>query len=146
MVSEEEMRALVGHEFPGGTYAIAHWENFLMTEATGRHPLPDGLAHPVHLFHVPIAGAGVSIADLFALGRAESDASVGIDYYDWEFLQPLYEDEVYSMTGGVTEYAREKTDGGGVVDAVTFSIELTRGDGEPVARVTFRWFFRRQEA
>lgn len=146
MVSEAEMQALVGHEFPGGKYTIAHWENFLLTEATGGDQLPEGLAHPVHLFHVPITGVGITIADLFALGQAETDASVGIDYYDWEFLQPLHEGEEYSMTGGVTEYAREKTDQGRIVDAVTFNIELTRGDGELVARVAFRWYFRRSQA
>ena len=32
--SEEAMLALVGHRFPGGTYRIEHWENFLFSEAT----------------------------------------------------------------------------------------------------------------
>ena len=49
----EEIQALLGHEFPGGRYTIAHWENFLLTECTGADPLPDNLAHPVALFHVP---------------------------------------------------------------------------------------------
>ena len=36
--SAAEIEALVGHEFPGGTYTIAHWENFLLTECTGSEP------------------------------------------------------------------------------------------------------------
>ena len=33
-----------------------------VTECTGGEQLPDGLAHPVALFHMPILGAGTSIA------------------------------------------------------------------------------------
>ena len=55
MVSEEELQALVGHEFPGGRYRIAHWENFLLTEATGRDPMPDTASNTVrwsiHVFY-----------------------------------------------------------------------------------------------
>ena len=69
----EEIRALVGYEFPGGKYTVAHWENFLLTECTGSEPLPDGLVHPVVLFHMPILGANTSIGGMFALGQAESD-------------------------------------------------------------------------
>lgn len=69
----EEIRALVGHQFPGGSYTIAHWENFLLTDCTEAKALPGGLAHPVALFHVPILGASTSTGDMFALGQAESD-------------------------------------------------------------------------
>ena len=68
---EAEIEALVGHQFPGGEYTIEHWENFLLTECTGGELLPDGMVHPVALFHVPILGANTSIAEMFALGQAE---------------------------------------------------------------------------
>ena len=83
---EEEITALVGHEFPGGDYTIEHWENFLLTGCTGADPLPDGVAHPVALFHVPLYGANTSIGDMFKLGQAESDLSVIPEYYDWEIF------------------------------------------------------------
>ena len=57
----------LGYRFPGGTYTIAHWENWLLTDCTTAEPLPDDLAHPVALFHVPILGAGTSITTLFEL-------------------------------------------------------------------------------
>ena len=142
-VSEAEMQALVGHAFPGGTYRIEHWENYLLTEATGREPMPDDLAHPVHLFHVPISGVGVTLADLFALGQAETDFSINIDYYDWEFLQPLREGVPYVLRGGVIEHERTAREGGGVTDSVTFRIEMDEEGGPPTARVEFRWHFYR---
>jgi hypothetical protein len=142
-VSEAELQALVGHRFAGGRYRIAHWENFLLTEATGRSPMPDGLAHPAHLFHVPIAAAGTSLADLFALGHAESDASITIDYYDWEIFDPLREDELYTGHGGVFEHERSQPGAGTIVDSLGFELELLRSDGELAARVRFRWHFWR---
>jgi len=135
------LAARVGHAFPGGTYAIAHWENRLLTEATGAEPLPDGLAHPAHLFHAPIAGAGVTLAELFALGEAETDASITIDYYDWEIFTPLREAVRYRMQGGVTEFERQVGAGEQIIDSMTFRVDVSAESGEAVARVTFRWHF-----
>ena len=78
----EEIEALAGHRFPGGDYTIRHWENFLLTECTGAELLPGGMAHPIALFHLPISGAGISIAGMFALGQAESDLSIMIESYE----------------------------------------------------------------
>ncbi len=67
-LTETELQSLVGHRFAGGRYRIEHWENWLLTDCTGRDPLPDGLVHPIVLFHVPILGVGTSITELFELG------------------------------------------------------------------------------
>jgi hypothetical protein len=142
-VSEVEMRALIGHAFPGGRYRIEPWENFLLTEATGADRLADGLAHPIHLFHVPIAGVGVEIGDLFELAQAPSNASVTIDYYDWEFFEPLRESQPYAMRGGVQDHERSEHAGGTVVDSLTYAIEVLAESGGLVARATFRWHFWR---
>lgn len=32
---QEEIESLVGYQFSGGAYRIAHWENFLLTGCTG---------------------------------------------------------------------------------------------------------------
>ena len=101
--SETEIEAIVGHEFPGGEYTIEHWENFLLTECTGGELLPDGMVHPVALFHVPILGANTSIAEMFELGQAESDFSIGIESYDWEMPKMLYEDVTYRIDADATQ-------------------------------------------
>ena len=138
----EEIHALVGHSFPGGTYTIAHWENFLLTECTGAEPLPGGMVHPVALFHVPILGAGTSISELFRLGRASGAGSVGLEGYDWEYLHPLREGVEYRIEGGIVSAARTVGEQGEIADRVAFRIELLDGD-LLVARVTNRWIFRR---
>jgi hypothetical protein len=139
------IRALVGHEFPGGSYTIAHWENFLLTACTGAEPLPDSLAHPVALFHVPILGAKTSIAEMFALGQAESDFSIGIESYDWELLSPLEEELAYEITGRITEADRVTTEKR-VYDRIQFQFDLHEPDGTHAARTTITWHYRRNFA
>jgi hypothetical protein len=142
-ISEADMRALVGHTFPGGSYRIEHWENFLLSDATGAPPLQDTLAHPVHLFHAPIIGVGVTIGELFALARADRAAPVSIDYYDWEIFAQLREGVVYEMQGGIVEYERKEREGGPTTDSFTYRIEMTDEAGAKVARVEFRWHYWR---
>ena len=137
------MRALVGHRFPGGRYRIAHWENFLLSDATGSEPLPDGLAHPVHLFHVAINGVGTSIAELFRLAGAGPSAPVSIDFYDWRIRRPLREEETYTLSGGITDFARSRRDGAPTRDSFTYAIDLDDDAGARVAEVSFRWHFWR---
>jgi hypothetical protein len=138
-----ELHALVGHRFAGGAYTIAHWENWLLTDCTGREQLPDLLVHPIALFHVPILGVHTSIAEIFALGGAVAGAgSVGLEGYDWEYLRPLREGVEYRMEGGIVSAERTVAPTGAFHDRVAFSIELYDGDVLS-ARVTNRWVFRR---
>ncbi len=132
----------MGHEFPGGKYTVAHWENFLLTECTGGEQLPEGMVHPVVMFHMPILGAGTSIADMFALGQAESDYSIGIESYDWEFFGTLEEDVEYSISARVTEADRRRS-GDRVYDRIQFQFDVADPDGTVRARSTITWTYGR---
>ena len=140
-----DVLGLAGHRFPGGQRRIEHWESWLLTDCTGSDQLPDGLVHPVALFHVPIQGAQTSIAELFEMLGAEGLASVSIEGYDWEYFQPLREDVEYRVEGGITEVERHAPAPGHVYDAVAFRIDLFDGDGRAVARVTNRWRIHRPQ-
>jgi hypothetical protein len=142
ILTQVELEALIGHRFAGGSYRIQHWENWLLTDCTGRDQLPDGLVHPIVLFHVPILGVGTSITDLFALGRASGAGSVGLEGYDWEYFVPLREEIEYRMEGGIVAAERTTSESGDVNDRLAFQIDLYDGDSL-VARVTNRWIFRR---
>ena len=142
MAPTPDVRDLVGHRFPGGRYRIEHWENWLLTDCTGADQLPDGLVHPIALFHVPILGSGTSITELFALLGAAGPGSVGLDGYDWEYVEPLREGVEYRLEGGIVEAEPRVTDDGRPYDAVTFVVEVLDGD-VGVARVTNRWRVRR---
>lgn len=143
MVPAEEIQALVGHQFPGGEYTIEHWENFLLTECTGGEILPDAMVHPVALFHVPILGSNTSIAEMFTLGQAESDFSIGIESYVWEMFKPLFENTRYQISGRVTEADRRQHEAGHIYDRIAFEFKVTAPDGEDSARCTITWHYRR---
>lgn len=140
---ESEITALLGHQFPGGHYTVAHWENFLLTECTGTDLLPDGIVHPVALFHMPITGAGTSIAEMFALGQAESDLSIMIESYDWETFIPLREEQRYAASGVITAAERCTNDAGKIYDRIQFCFELRDPDDALTARTTITWHYTR---
>jgi hypothetical protein len=143
--SEASMQALVGHRFAGGTYRNEHWENFLLSEATGIDPLPDRLAHPAHLFHVAINGVGTTITEIFSLAECGEGAPVSIDYYDWRIHRPLVEDETYRLAGGISDFTRSEREGAPTRDSFTYEITLEDERGAPVANVAFRWHYWRIE-
>jgi hypothetical protein len=140
---EHEITALVGHKFPGGTYTIEHWENFLLTGCTGAEPLPGGMVHPVALFHVPIAGAKTSIAEMFELGQAESDLSIIPEYYDWEIFEPLREEITYNINGEIIAAERRENEEHQTYDWIQFCFEMTSPDKVLSARTTMAWQFTR---
>src|SRR5918995_5346709 len=112
-LSEESLAALVGHRFPGGVYRVAHWENWLLTDCTGRDPMPGDLVHPIVLFHAPILGAGTSITELFRLGGASgAGGSVGLIGYDWEYFQPIREEVDHRVEGGIASAERRAMSSG----------------------------------
>ena len=106
-----------------------------------------GTAPPAFLFHAPLAGVGVSIADVFALCHAESDEAVRAGEYVWELERPLREDVAYRMEGGITQVERKDGRRGGKMDLVTFTVELADAEtGVVDARVTNTWVFLRRAA
>ena len=142
-MTADERNALIGHRFVGGTYRIAHWESWLLTDCTGSNPLPDDLVHPIALFHAPILGSGTSITELFALVGARGAGSVGLLGYDWEYLQPLREEIDYRCEGHVADVQRATGTDGRLQDTITFRFELFDQLDRPVAIVTNRWLLRR---
>ena len=139
----ENMQRLVGHRFPGGRYAIAHWENFLLSEATGTDPLPEDLAHPIHLFHVPINGVGTSITELFALAEVDRVSPVSIDYYDWKIHSPIRESVNYELSGGIADHERSEPPDAPTVDSFRYEIDVRDEAGQLAAEVAFRWHYWR---
>ena len=141
--AEEEITDLAGHRFPGGFYTVAHWENFLLTECTGAQLLPGGMVHPVALFHLPIVGAGTSIAEMFALGQAESDLSIMIESYDWETFLPLLEETRYGISGSILSAQRCKNEQGRLYDRIQFCFEVHTPKEVLAARTTITWHYTR---
>ena len=145
-VTEADMQALVGRRFPGGTFTIEHWENVLLSDATGSPPLPDGLVHPAWLFHGCIAAVGTTLRELFALFRAESDEAIRGGGYDWTIHTPLREDVPYTASGEVTGIERKVSRTLGAMDVTSFRIDLHDDAGGLVASAASTWLVLRSDA
>ena len=141
--SEAEIQSINGHQFPGGVYKVDHWENFLLTECTGAELMPDGMVHPVVLFHMPILGCGTTIGEMFALGKAETDFSIGIESYDWEMPIPLRETVPYQVSGKIVSAERLEAGNGRLFDRNQFQYEVKDPEGRLAARSTITWHYRR---
>jgi hypothetical protein len=145
-VPEEEMRALLGQRLPGGTVTIERWENTLLCDVMGVAAAPDGLAHPAFLFHVPLRGAGLTVAQMLELGKAETEEAVRAGEYHWELHAPLQVDVPYRVTGAVERVERKRGRRAGLMDAVTFRIDMRReDDGAPVSTTHTTCLFLRSE-
>ncbi|MFT5212144.1 MAG: hypothetical protein ACI9CE_003886 [Flavobacterium sp.] len=140
--SEPEVANVIGHQFPGGTYLVEHWENFLLTECTGATLLPDGIVHPLVLFHLPIVGAGTSIKEMFSLGQAASDYSINIESYDWEMFDNLLEEVSYQVSGAITSVNRFVDAAGITQDRICFEFDIQLKE-LLVARTKIIWLYAR---
>ena len=146
MTTLEEVRALVGRRFPGGSYRISRWENVLLHDVVEFAPPDGGIVHPIGLFHVPLAGCGWTYDEIFALCQAESPEAVRAGEYDWTFHEPLREGHTYDVSGEFTDVERKRGRQVGVFDRVTFRLELTdRESGKVAATVSNSWLFLRSE-
>jgi hypothetical protein len=143
MPGRETIEALAGHRFRGGHYRVAHWENALLTRCTGAELLADAMVHPIALFHLPITGSGTSIAEMFALGQAESDLSIMIESYDWEFFHPLREETDYRVSGQVISAERCQDDADRYYDRIQFCFEVFAAQELLSARSTITWHYTR---
>jgi hypothetical protein len=147
VITLDEMQALVGRPFPGGSYTVAHWENFLLHDVVECTPSGDGSVHPIGLFHVPLAACGWTYAEIFEQCHAESAEAVRAGEYHWEIAEPLLEDRTYDVTGQFVDVERKHGRRGGTFDKVTFRLDVTDRDRDVVvARVTNSWLFLRSES
>ena len=58
-------------------------------------------------------------------------------------IRPLREEETYTLSGGITDFARSRRDGAPTRDSFTYAIDLDDDAGARVAAVSFRWHFWR---
>lgn len=142
----EEMEALVGRRFPGGSYVVERWENALLHDVVESPEPTAGLVHPIGLFHVPLAACGWTYAEIFEVCRAESDEAIRAGEYTWELFAPLREGVDYAISGEFVDVERKRGRRGGLFDAVTFRLDVTdRATGQRAAAVTNTWLFLRSD-
>lgn len=141
--SEDDLGKLVGHRFPGGTYTIQPYEHWLLADAILAPPTLSGAAHPLFAYWVAMRGMGLTIQELFELGRAEGPDRVMFGEVDVEFVRTLRVGETYRVDGAITAVVRRHGRRAGIFDLVSFRLEVKEPGPRVAAVCTNSWVFMR---
>ena len=137
------MQALQGYSFPGGSYTIERWENFLLHDVALDAPPQSGFGHPIYAFHAPLAAMGMTYQEFFDLCRAESADAIRAGEYDFEWRKPLREGVTYEVSGRILDVERKSGERAGVFDLVRFQLEMVDPQGDVALVATNAWIFLR---
>ncbi len=142
----QDLEALVGKPFPGGSYTIEPYRHWLFVDASGARPTTDGPAHPMEVYYGALAGMGISVDELFALVGASADDGPMFGEATLEVETPLAVGASYDVTGSIVGVTRKEGRKAGVFDIVTFRLELAGADGAVAAVSTNSFIFPRRDA
>ena len=145
-VALQELEALVGKPFPGGSYTIEPYRHWLFVDASGAQPTRDGTAHPMEVYYGALAGMGLSVDELFALVGASADDGPMFGEAEIEVVKPLQVGATYDVAGAIVDVKRKEGRRAGVFDIVSFRLELRDGAGEVAAVSTNSFVFPRRGA
>ena len=145
MIRIEDLEALVGTEFPEGSYTIEPYEHWLCADAVLSPPLPEGVAHPMYGYYVAIRGMGKSLDEIFA--DAGSSAAEGPMFGEagLEFSAPLQVGATYTVRGRYTSAVRKEGKRAGVFDIVGFELDIVDDAGDVVAKSANSFVYPRRD-
>jgi hypothetical protein len=147
LITEEELDALVGTPFPGGTYTVEPYVNWLTCDCVLAPALAAiGAAHPLLVYMAGQAGIGLSLAELFAVCRASSEDGPMLGEWGMQLNRSLEVGAEYALSGGITDVVRKTGKKTGVFDVVRFGIELrsTIDSAEPDALLHSSFIYPRR--
>ncbi len=141
---EEDLRACLGHRFPGGSARIEPYVDWLVRDMTGAPP-PDkrGVVHPTVAFLAATEGLGVGLEDVFALFGSSSADGPLLGEWAVDFAQPLRAGIVYDVMAEVSD-VRRRTGDSGTFDLATLKIEIVGPDWATHATVRPTYVFPRR--
>jgi hypothetical protein len=144
-VALQELEALVGTPFPGGSYTIEPYRHWLFVDASGAEPGRTGVAHPMEVYYGALAGMGLSVDELFALVGASADDGPMFGEATIELRSQLEIGATYTVSGSIVDITRKEGRKAGVFDIVTFRLELADERGSLAAVSTNSFIFPRRE-
>jgi hypothetical protein len=145
VISEEELGSIVGRPFPGGTYTVESYLDWLVRDVVVADRGED-VAHPVFGFIGTLLGKGMSLDDLFAICGATAADGPMFGEHETELLQPLRVGETYAVAGEFVSAVRKQGRTAGTFDIVGFELTLTDSDGRVAVKVFNSFVFPRRAA
>jgi hypothetical protein len=141
----QELEALVGKPFPGGTYTIEPYKHWLMLDAFGGTPTREGTAHPMYVYYGSLAGMGFSVNDLFIMVGATAEDGPMFGEAEIDIRKPLQVGATYDVTGTITSVERKEGRRAGVFDIVAFRLEMRDPSGEVAGVSSNSFIFPRRD-
>jgi hypothetical protein len=143
----DDLRArAVGRAFPGGVFRVAEYERWLSQDAMHSPPIGGLVLHPVWILLGALRGMGVSIDELTALAGAGAHDGTVFGETVMEQNTPLEAETDYLVRGGVVELVRREGKRAGVMDLMTFRLELVDPEGAVAAVSEQTFVFPRRTA
>ena len=145
MITEEELASVVGRPFPGGSYTVEPYVDWLVRDVVLADRDED-VAHPLFGFIGTLLGKGMSLDELFAICGATAADGPMFGEHETELLRPIRVGETYSVSGEFVSAVRKQGRTAGTFDVVGFELTLTDSDGEPAVKVFNSFVFPRRAA
>jgi hypothetical protein len=125
VISEGQLRALVGTKFPGGRYTPESYVNWLTCDSVlAPELIGAGSVHPLLVYMATQAGLGLSLEELFELFLASSADGPMLGEWGMDVHVPVEAGTEYTVSGGITSAQRKVGKKTGVFDIIGFELEL----------------------
>lgn len=143
MVTEADLRKIVGMPLPGGEYTVTAHGNWLASDAVeGRRE--GNTAHPLSVYLAAARGKGMTWDELFALCGATAADGPMFGEHETVLNRPIQVGETFAVTGRFVSAERKRGRRAGVIDIVAFEVGLTGFDGTVAATSTNSIVFPRR--
>ena len=102
-----DLERLAGHDFPGGSFTIAGYEDWLMRDVLGAERGDGVHAHPIWAFAAPQGAMGITIDGVFHLCGSSADEGPLLGDTKVELIASLLIDHPYAVSGGIVSAVRK---------------------------------------
>ena len=147
LIDVEDLEAeLLGEAFPSGEFTITDWEHWLCADAIQSPNLGEGVAHPMYAYYVAIRGMGPSLDQIFTACHSSADAGVMFGEAGLDLHVPMRIGTTYRVEGEFTKVVRKESSRLGIMDLITFDLELYDEDDNHVATSSNTFVYPRGSA
>lgn len=132
-ITEAEVQAQIGRQFPGGHYTIEPWRSWLVADCLGDDPYAD-VPHPVLAWMAAVGGMGVSFDEIFQWLGGSADDGPMFGEHQTTMHRALEVGATYRVSGQIVSAERKHGRRAGTFDIIGYEISLhNEVGGEQVA-------------
>ncbi|MGW0005269.1 FAS1-like dehydratase domain-containing protein [Nocardia grenadensis] len=145
MLSEEELRAVVGRELPGGEYVIEPYVDWLLRDVVEAER-DVVTAHPLFAYVATARGKGIGWDDVFRICGATAADGPMFGEHELELTRPLRVGERITVRGHFDSAERKHGRKTGIFDIIGFRVTLHDESGRLVGTTRNSIVYPRREA